>query len=158
MYSFGTCNSDLLKIKCSKYLKQTLNQILDKKTVTDCRLFIYKVNIWFVVCTSSATAMSTNSNCCLVATVRTRWSRMCSRVAAMSISFAPFAMRFRTMSIRQYVPVRPAPSLCPKMYYCSNIASIFAKKVRVEKSGPRAQSRLNVKGKTRYVIHANVTR
>lgn len=51
--------------------------------------------------TSSATAMSTNSNCCLVATVRVRWSRMCSRVAAMSISLAPLAMRFRTMSMRQ---------------------------------------------------------
>ncbi len=41
----------------------------------------------------------------------TLWSRMCSNVAAMSISLAPLLIRLRTMSIRQYVPVRPLPSL-----------------------------------------------
>lgn len=84
------------------------------------RLLIYTVSM-LIVRTSSATAMSTNSNCCLVATVRTRWSRMCSSVAAISISFAPFAMRFNTMSIKQYVPVRPAPSLSFKNYYNSAV-------------------------------------
>lgn len=64
-----------------------------------------------MACTSSATAANTNWNCCLEATLLPRWSLMCSSVAAMSISFAPFAMRFSTMSSRQYVPVRPTPSL-----------------------------------------------
>lgn len=50
--------------------------------------------------TSSATAVSANSNWSLVCTMPGRWSRMCSSVAAMSISFTPLAMRFRTMSTR----------------------------------------------------------
>jgi hypothetical protein len=40
-----------------------------------------------------------------------RWSLMCSRVAAMSISLDPLVMRFRTMSMSMYVPDRPTPSL-----------------------------------------------
>ena len=64
-----------------------------------------------IACTSSATAMRENSNCGLVWTIPLLWSRMCSRVAAMSISLQPLAIRFRTMSIKTYVPVRPTPSL-----------------------------------------------
>ena len=41
------------------------------------------------LCTSSATQASANSNCSRVRTIATRWSRMCSNVAAMSISLAP---------------------------------------------------------------------
>lgn len=33
----------------------------------------------------------------------------------MSISFAPFVILFKTMSMRQYVPLRPAPSLYGKI-------------------------------------------
>lgn len=50
--------------------------------------------------TSSATAVRANSNWSLERTRPGRWSRTCSRVAAMSISFTPFAMRFSTMSMR----------------------------------------------------------
>ena len=40
--------------------------------------------------TSSATAIKQNSNCCRFCTIPPRWSRMCSKVAAMSISLQPF--------------------------------------------------------------------
>lgn len=50
--------------------------------------------------TSSATAVRANSNWSLERTRPGRWSRTCSRVAAMSISFTPLAMRFSTMSMR----------------------------------------------------------
>jgi len=51
--------------------------------------------------TSSATAMSTNSNWARVRTMSARWSRRCSSEAAMSISLAPLAIRLSTMSMRQ---------------------------------------------------------
>ncbi len=59
-----------------------------------------------------------------------RWSLMCSRVAAMSISLDPLVMRFRTMSMSMYVPDRPTPSLrytkCRYFYtassnFCENL-------------------------------------
>ena len=50
--------------------------------------------------TSSATAIKQNSNCCRFWTMPPRWSRMCSRVAAMSISLQPLESRFKTMSIK----------------------------------------------------------
>merc|ERR1719391_971755 len=43
-----------------------------------------------IACTSSATAIRENSNCGLVWTIPLLWSRMCSKVAAMSISLHPF--------------------------------------------------------------------
>jgi len=48
---------------------------------------------------SSATAIRQNSNWDRVWTMPLRWSRMCSSVAAMSISFDPFVIRLRTMSM-----------------------------------------------------------
>lgn len=50
--------------------------------------------------TSSATAISTNSNCWRVATKPARWSRKCSKVAAISISRAPLFIRPKTKSSR----------------------------------------------------------
>ena len=46
-----------------------------------------------------------------VLTIFARWSRIYSSVATMLISRAPFAIRFKTISNRIYVPVRPTPSL-----------------------------------------------
>jgi len=46
-----------------------------------------------------------------VLTMFARWSRICSSVAAIFISRASLQMRFKTISRRIYVPVRPIPSL-----------------------------------------------
>lgn len=60
---------------------------------------------------SSELPHCTNTVRTFVFTISILWSRMCSRLAAMSISLAPLLMRFKTMSTKQYVPVRPTPSL-----------------------------------------------
>jgi hypothetical protein len=58
-----------------------------------------------------------------------RWSLMCSRVAAMSISLDPLVMRFRTMSMSMYVPDRPTPSLrYTKLRYFYTASSNFCEK------------------------------
>ena len=64
-----------------------------------------------MACTSSATAIRQNSNWGLVCTMPLRWSLICSKVAAMSISLQPLAILFKTISIKTYVPDRPTPSL-----------------------------------------------
>ena len=53
-----------------------------------------------MACTSSATAIKQNSNCWRFWTIPPLWSRMCSKVAAMSISLQPLERRFKTMSAK----------------------------------------------------------